>query len=103
MILMTLGVIDIVAGIILTLHGIPAFRGSGFILTYGAVILLKGIWSYLSSASKGIYFDFLGVLDMVAGVFMILLCFGITYDFFVLAGIALAVKGVYSFIIDMVT
>ncbi len=101
MFLIALGVIDVVAGIILALYGVPAYKGSGFIATFGGFMLLKGLWSVLVAYRKDYYKDIWGAVDIVAGVLMILLFFGIQHFLFAVAGAVVIIKGVWSFVSDI--
>jgi len=55
------------------------FHALGAYLCYAA--LLKGIFSLLSSFAVKYYFDWMGFLDCVAGLFLLLFLFGITPPF----------------------
>jgi hypothetical protein len=101
MLLVILGVLDVLGGILLAISGFIPYEGSGFILTLGAVFVLKGIISYLAAAAKGFLFDLLGILDLIAGIMLILATYGFVVFFFPYVGILLIIKGAYSFVMGL--
>ena len=88
-----LGVIDIAAGILLILYGIP-YAGSGFIVTFGGFMLLKSAWLLLTKRNRVVF-----LIDAGAGVCLILLYFGIVHIVFAVVGVLTVIKGAYNFVI----
>ena len=102
MFLAILGVLDILGGVLLAIAGFIPYTGSGFILTLGVVFIIKGIISYLAAAAKGFFFDLMGVLDLIAGIMLVLATHDFILFFFPYIGILLIIKGVYSFVMGLV-
>lgn len=102
MLLIFLGVLDLLAGAILALHPFLAVAGSGYIAGIAILFFLKGLYSLLTAFAVGFYFDLLGLFDIAGGVFLALLYFGVASEFFVYIGLAVLLKGIYSFVMGMV-
>ncbi len=102
MFLAILGVLDIIGGVLLGLSGFIPYVGSGFVSAFGFILIIKGIISYISGAAKGFFLDFMGILDIIAGIMLILATWGFVVFFFPYIGILLALKGIYSVIIGVV-
>jgi hypothetical protein len=101
MILAVLGILDLIGGILLGISGFVPYTGSDFVSAIGVILILKGIISYLSGAAKGFYLDFMGVLDAIAGIMLVLAATGFVVFFFTYIGILLALKGIYSVIMGL--
>jgi len=100
--LFILGIIDLIAGIALALTGFVPLAASGLILAIGVILALKGGISYLAAAGAGFYFDVLGVLDLLSGIFLILAFYGTVLGFFVWFGVAMILKALWSIVVFMV-
>ena len=90
MLLIVLSIIDIAVGISLIFP-----NALGFYL--GIIILLKGISSIVGSFASGFFFEFMGAIDLIAGI-MLLLNFSIPW-FWILP----MLKGVYCLIVGLVS
>ena len=101
MLLLLLGILDMIAGIILGLSGFVTFNESSFVLYLGIIMIVKGIVSYLTGAAKGFYMDFMGILDIIGGMLMILAATGFVLFFFPYIGLLLLLKGAYSMLIGI--
>lgn len=95
--LFILGILDVVVGILLWLVTGNPWVGSGIIAFFGVVWLIKGIWSFLSGAAEGFFFDVLGILDVLAAIFLGLSYFGIAFGFVVWIALLMVLKGIWSF------
>jgi hypothetical protein len=102
MFLAILGILDIIGGVLLGLSGFIPYMGSGFVSFFGIILIVKGIISWISGAVKGFFLDFMGVLDIIAGIMLILATYGFVLFFFPYIGILLALKGIYSFVIGVI-
>ncbi len=98
--LILLGMLDILGGGMLILQN--TFLHNNFAYLMGIILLAKGVISYVSAAVKGFYLDFMGVLDAVCGLLLILLFSGIKFSFSPYIGIFLLLKGMYSSAIGLV-
>lgn len=89
-----MGLLDIVAGFFL-ISGTdwPIIK---FFVFYS---LLKGISSLISSIALSYYYDWMGLIDLLAGIGLFLLNSGYPYGVFVLVGYASVLKGIYSLFI----
>ncbi len=74
MILFLLGLVDIIAGIIMVYPEIF----SSVLFYFGFIVLLKGIFSFASSAMKNYWLDWMGIVDIITGM-IILFSFSIPY------------------------
>ena len=96
---MVIGLLDIIAGIMLSAGGLPYLPGNGFVITIGAVMLIKGAWFALTGVSKGkgkMFRDlFEGGLDIVSGLLLALLYFGTFFSLFAIPGVLVIIKGVW--------
>ena len=102
MIIVILGIIDIIAGIVLTFSGLDVFHGNGIVFFLAIAMILKGAWSWLNNLMSGFKLDFMGVLDIVVGILMLLTFGGFFLFFFAYFGIMEVIKGVYSFVVGLV-
>ena len=82
MFLIILGILDIIGGILLGVSGMPGSAGNAVFFWFGIIFLLKGAYSILAAAGSGFYFDLLGIMDLIAGIFMFLVAWGVVLDFF---------------------
>ena len=96
--LLILGLIDIIAGILLIFN-----ISNSIVFFIGIFILLKGIWSIITGASAGFYFDIPGLLDLAGGLLIILIAFGIFSEVFVYFGLILIIKGLYSGVFSFIS
>jgi len=67
---------------------------SGIVWVLALIILLKGAYSILSSASAGYFFEWPGALDLVAGACLFLLAGNLIGNSHLIGGIFLG-KGMY--------
>ena len=103
MLLFLLGILDIIiAGVLWASSGAP-FPGNGIVMVLGIAWLLKGLYSVLSAAAGKFFFDFLRILDLVCGLFLILSFYGMSWHFFFYAALLLLLKGIYCAGTDFVT
>jgi hypothetical protein len=100
--LLILGVLDLIAGAALAISGFVPLTAVGLILGIGIIVTLKGVISYIAAAGNGFYFDLLGILDVISGVFLILAFYGAALGFFVWFGIAMILKAMWSIVMFMV-
>ncbi len=101
MFLAILGFLDLIGGALLGLSGLFPYTGSGFVFTIGIIFLIKGLVSYISAAANGFFMDFMGLLDIVAAILLMLTTWGIVVFFFPYIGILLILKGLYSVVIGI--
>jgi uncharacterized membrane protein HdeD (DUF308 family) len=99
MLLVILGIVDVIAGVILAFFGLPVFAGNSIVFGLGILMLIKGVISYLLACANRFYFDVMGILDLIAGVFLVLLFYGIGFFFFPYLGILVIIKGIYSSVV----
>ncbi len=57
----------------------------------------------MTAFASRFYFDFLGILDVVAGISLLLLYYHSTFPFFPILGIMMVVKGVWSVFFSFTT
>lgn len=91
--LFILALFDIASGILLYFH--PAFALNLFIY-FSIICLAKGGWSILSAIISRFYFEFLGILDVIVGVFLFMLSRGMSFSFFSIFGVIIILKGIWS-------
>jgi len=90
MIVLILSAIDLLSGSLLLLN-------LKFFLNYIAgIMLLKGAFSLLSSLGIGYWFDWMGFIDVISGVALLLFAFGIPAAIFSTLAWIVIFKGVYS-------
>ena len=92
----TLGVIDIVAGVMLILYGIPQYAGSGFVVTFGVFMLLKSAWLFLTKRNQVVF-----IIDAITGALLVSLYFGYSHYLFAAAGVLTVIKGAYNLVIGI--
>lgn len=91
-ILLLLTAIDILSGSVLLLN-------LNFFVNYIAVILLlKGLFSLLSSLGIGYWFDWMGVVDIISAVALFLFYLGLPAAIFSTIAWIIIFKGSYSFL-----
>lgn len=96
MLITLFGLADVIAGILLALAGLFGMGGNGWILTFGILILIKGIYSFAMSASSGFMFDILGIIDMTTGILLLLSFIGINLGLSMWIALIIILKGLYS-------
>lgn len=103
MLLFVLGILDIVVGGAIWWASGGGLGGATILIFLGVVWFLKGLWSILSAASAGFFFDVLGVFDLIAGIFLMLGYLGLGFGFFIYMAILMILKGLYSFVMGIKT
>lgn len=73
------------------------FPGSAM-LWASILLILKGVYSITTSIGSGFYADFLGGIDLLAGVFLIAMNFGTDISFAWILGVVVAGKAIYTLI-----
>jgi hypothetical protein len=92
----SLGIIDIIAGVMLILYGIPLYAGSGFIATFGVFMLLKSAWLLLTKRNRVVF-----LIDAAAGILLISLYYGYSHYLFAAVGVLTVIKGAYNLVIGV--
>jgi len=90
LIVKAIGGLDILGGVLLVLSvsTTPLFA---------IFFILKGIWSIISSVGSGYYADWMGAVDLLTGIGLYLVLNGITNGIFKIVGIAMILKGLYTY------
>jgi uncharacterized membrane protein HdeD (DUF308 family) len=92
MIVALLSLLDIIAGI-------TVLFSVKFLAGYMAyVIFFKGLVSTASKLKEGKYFEWMGIIDVIAGLVLALMSFNIESLIFVIVGWLILLKGLYCFI-----
>ncbi len=91
--LFILALVDILSGILLFFH--PGFWLK-LILYLAIISLMKGGWSLMTAFASRFYLDFLGFLDIIAGISLLFLYHESILPFFTILGIAMVMKGLWS-------
>ncbi len=96
--LLFISIIEVFAGFLVFFHSFPIHN----VFIYLAIFyLLKGIWSIVSSIAYGFFYDWMGALDFIAGIALMLIFYGTIFDFFWIIGVAHILKGLYSLIFSL--
>jgi len=96
--LLLLAIVDIFSGSLLYFH--PSFLVRPFFYL-GVICLTKGGWSLITSIAQRFYFDILGLLDIIAGLFLIMLYNGVSFPFFSVFGIMIILKGIWTMLFSI--
>ena len=94
--LLLLGVLDFLAGLSLAVSGIVPMHASAFVLWVGVLVLLKGVYSYLAAVMNDFWFDVLGIIDIIVGIMMFSVYFGLVFPLFFWIGLVLILKAFWS-------
>ncbi len=62
------------------------------------LIIIKGTYSIITSFNNGFYTDFMGIIDFISGVLLLIIIFGVLFEFSWIVGIILGIKGFYTII-----
>lgn len=100
--LIILGLLDAIAGIILTLGFVLPLGGNPLLFILGVLILIKGILSWIMAAANKLFFDPMAILDIAAAVSCFVEVSGFHLSIFSWIGVILMFKGVYSIGIDAI-
>ncbi|MEM5766068.1 MAG: hypothetical protein QW423_00250 [Candidatus Aenigmatarchaeota archaeon] len=93
LLLLFLGVLDFCGAMIIYFG--PSFPIIGaYTLYFAYILLVKGILSVFTSFSIGI-FDWMGILDVLAGLVLLLISFGANFNFFHIFAILYVFKVAY--------
>jgi hypothetical protein len=105
MFLIILGLLDIIAGGILALTALTGFEGNSILFWFAVIFLLKAIYSIGAAVAAGFFLDVLGYMDLVAAIFMFLIFWGFDLGFgiFLWFGLAMVIKGLYSFVMGVIS
>ncbi len=99
--LVVLGLLDIMAGIMLSAGGLPYLPGNGFVVTIGSIMLIKGAWFFMTGVGKGrgkMLKDVSeGGLDFVSGMLLAMVYSGTFLSLFAIPGILMIIKGAWYF------
>ena len=83
-----LSLIDVLAGLTL-------YYGLTYISFYlASLMIIKGIYSLLTSISAGYYFDWMGLIDFITGILLY-------FNLFNVFGLITILKGLYSLILSL--
>ena len=92
MIVVILSILDIITALVYFLDL------KSLVYLFALFSLMKGIISLLSSFFSGYFFDWMGLIDFLKGIVLILFSFGINWHWFDYVAWAILLKGVYSLI-----
>jgi len=96
-----LSVIDIFGGLFAVNNHMFLFV-KNFITYFVFYFILKGFWSLATSLGSGYLFDWLGVIDLLLGIILLLMSNNINLGFFYVIGWAEIAKGGYCFLRSLV-
>ena len=102
MIIAVLGILDMVAGLLLTLCGFSSIHSNIVLLIVAIAMGLKGFWSWINNLTAGFKLDFMGILDLVVALMLFLTFSGFPMFFFVYFGILSIIKGAYSLLVGLI-
>jgi hypothetical protein len=96
-ILLILSIIDIFAAVLLS-----GFMPFSYVLVslFGFIILGKGLWTLFSALSVGNYLEWMGAIDFVGGLSLILVSSNI-FVFIQFFWVVLLLKGLYSLFLSL--
>ena len=94
--LLLLGILDLLAGAALAVSGLVPMQASSFVLWVGIFVLLKGVYSYLAAVLNEFWFDILGIIDIIVGILLFSVYFGIVFPLFFWIGLLLILKAFWS-------
>ena len=100
--LLILGILDLIAGAALAVSGFFPLTAVGLIFAVGLIVTIKGVLSYIMAAGNGFYFDVLGILDLISGIFLLFSFYGIAWGIFLWFGIAMILKALWSIVMFMI-
>ncbi|MBU0530665.1 MAG: hypothetical protein ABIH52_03160 [Candidatus Aenigmatarchaeota archaeon] len=103
MFIIPFALIDLLVGIALATSAYFDFAGNNLIFYLAIVGLLKGVYSILTAMAAGFYYDVIGWIDVVAGILLMTTTWGIASHIFLYLGIIVILKGIYSFMMGLVT
>ena len=72
-----------------------SFPGT-FMFVVALLLLIKGIWSMISSLAAGFYYDVFGFVDFAAAMVLLIVNFGTPLGLAWIIGAILAVKAAYT-------
>jgi hypothetical protein len=96
-----LSIIDILGGFFVINNHMFLFVKS-FVIYFVFYFILKGFWSLATSLGSGYLFDWLGVIDLVLGIILLLMGNNVSLGFFYIIGWAEIAKGGYCFLRSLV-
>ncbi len=89
-----LSVLDMLAGFIILIRPSAGFALFGF----GLIILIKGAYSFLTAVAANYWFDWMGLIDIIAGICLMLIYVGFKPAAFLTIGGIVIAKGAYSLV-----
>ena len=89
-----LSVLDLLAGFLIIIR-----KDFGFVvLGFGLFMLIKGAYSFFTAVSSGYWLDWMGAVDMLAGICLMLIYVGFGPAALVTIGGIVIAKGAYSLV-----
>ncbi len=89
-----LSVLDMLAGFLILIR-----NDFGFVLFgFGLFLLIKGAYSFFTAVSSGYWLDWMGAVDMLAGICLMLIYVGFGPAAFLTVGGIVIAKGAYSLV-----
>jgi hypothetical protein len=86
------GSIDMIAALTILVSAVFPVRGD-FLLYFGIIVILKAVWHYYRFPT---WANPMGTIDLLSGVVIILLYFGISNSLFFVIGLVQLVKGGFA-------
>ena len=96
LLLFVLSVVD-ACGAAVILWGPKAMILGPFVIYFTYMILIKGLISVFISFPVG-FFDWMGILDIIAGIVLILISYGVDFHIFYIFAMVYVFKAVYCLI-----
>ncbi len=93
-IFIVLSVLDMLAGFLILIRKDFGFAIFGF----GLFMLIKGAYSFFTAVSSGYWLDWMGAVDMIAGICLMLIYAGFTPTALLTIGGIVIAKGAYSLV-----
>lgn len=91
-----LSAVDFLAGIVMLGHSY--FAASDFAVYVAGAVLVKGLWSLITSVLAKHYADWMGAIDIISGIVLFLMIGGTAVAFSVILGVVMIVKAIYCWI-----
>jgi len=103
MFIIVFAVIDLIVGIALAASPYFDFAGNTIIFYLAIIAIIKGVYSIVASLAAGFMYDIIGFIDLLTGIFLWLTTMGLVHHVFLYLGIIIILKGLYSFVVGLVS
>jgi uncharacterized membrane protein HdeD (DUF308 family) len=89
-----IGILDVISGIIVYFSRSWSLASNSVVALLTLFYFCLGIWSLATNVIRRNYYDWRGIVDLIAAITLLLMYYGNVYGIFWIIGIIIAIKGI---------